>query len=61
MDCTDDWAAILGSDCAMRAREFLRAAADKKLREIIASMGEDALPYCAVRKDNKKNLAAKDM
>jgi hypothetical protein len=49
------------SDCATRAKEYLRAAADKKVREIIASMGEDALPYSAVRKDNKKSLVAKDM
>jgi hypothetical protein len=49
------------SDSATRAKEYLRAAADKKVREIIASMGDDALPYSEVRKDNKKSLAAKDM
>jgi hypothetical protein len=44
-----------------RAKEFIKAAAEKKLKEILEALGEDALAYNVIRKANIKKHRLKDL
>jgi hypothetical protein len=44
-----------------KAKEFIKAAAEKKIKEILESLGEDALAYNMIRKANEKKHRQKDL
>jgi hypothetical protein len=48
-------------NAAERAKDIIRAAAEKKVKSIIESLGEDALAYNVIKKVNEKKHRLKDL
>jgi hypothetical protein len=53
--------AIAAKSATERAKDFIRAAAKKKVKPIVEVLGEDALAYNVIKKANEKKHRLKDL